>query len=108
MMYEEFAKLAERKISEAEYHEVVEPVYNYHPVITDKATAAKLYDLCGLQVFRDMRPTADKIAGLEAEERKINNRINELRVRLEEIKDEIRKMSTATSIATDENKENKT
>lgn len=98
MMYEEFAALAERKISETEYHKVVEPVYNYHPVITDKETAAKLYDLCGLQVFRDMRPTADQIAALEAEERKINNQIKELRVRLEEIKGEVRKMATATPI----------
>lgn len=98
MTYEEFTTIAQRKISTTEYHEIVEPVYNYHPVIRDKATAAKLYDLCGLQVFRDMRPTADKIAVLEAEERKINSQINELRVRLEEIKDEVRKMATATPI----------
>lgn len=98
MTYEEFTTIAKRKISTTEYHEVVEPVYNYHPVINDKLTAAKLYDLCGLQVFRDMRPTAEQIAALEAEERKINNQINELRTRLEEIKDEVRKMATATPI----------
>lgn len=104
MTYEEFTALAKREISTTEYHEVVEPVYNYHPVINDKLTAAKLYDLCGLQVFRDMRPTADKIAALEAEERKINSQINELRFRLKEIKDEIRKMGTATPIATESKK----
>lgn len=45
-----------------------------------------------------MRPTADKIAVLEADERKINQQINELRFRLVEIKDEIRKMATKTPI----------
>lgn len=98
MTYEEFTTIAKREISTTEYHEIVEPVYNHHPVITDKETAAKLYDLCGLQVFRDMRPTADKIAVLEADERKINQQINELRFRLAEIKDEIRKMATKTPI----------
>lgn len=98
MTYEEFTTLAKREISTTEYHEVVEPVYTYHPAIPNKETAAKLYDLCGLQVFRDMRPTADQIAALEAEERKINSQINELRFRLKEIKDEIRKMGTATPI----------
>lgn len=98
MTYEEFTTIAKREISTTEYHEIVEPVYNHHPVIADKVTAAKLYDLCGLQVFRDMRPTADKIAVLEADERKINQQINELRFRLVEIKDEIRKMATKTPI----------
>lgn len=54
MTYEEFTALAKREISTTEYHEVVEPVYTYHPAIPNKETAAKLYDLCGLQVFRDM------------------------------------------------------
>lgn len=44
MTYEEFTTIAKREISTTEYHEVVEPVYNYHPVINDKLTAAKLYD----------------------------------------------------------------
>lgn len=61
MTYEEFTALAKREISTTEYHEVVEPVYTYHPAIPNKETAAKLYDLCGLQVFRDMKPTAKRI-----------------------------------------------
>lgn len=62
MTYEEFTELAKRKITTEEYHDLVEPVYNYHPAIPNKKTAAKLYDLCGLQVFRDMRETADRVA----------------------------------------------
>lgn len=64
MTYEEFTALAKREISTTEYHEVVEPVYTYHPAIPNKETAAKLYDLCGLQVFRDMKPTAKRMEQL--------------------------------------------
>lgn len=105
MTYEEFTALAKRKISQTEYHEIVEPIYNYHPTIPDKETAAKLYDLCGLQVFRDMKPSADHMAQLEEEAREINGKINDLRERLDEIRDEIRKMSTSTPIATDSKEE---
>lgn len=96
MTYEEFTALAKREISTEEYRETVEPVYNYHPAIPNKETAAKLYDLCGLQVFRDMKPTAERVAQLEAEEREINRKMNELRGRLDEIRDEVRMMITAT------------
>ena len=104
MTYEEFTALAKREISTTEYHEVVEPVYTYHPAIPNKETAAKLYNLCGLQVFRDMKPTAKRMEQLEDEERKINCAINEMRSRLDEIGDEVRKMTTATPIATESKK----
>lgn len=65
MTYEEFTALAKRKITTEEYYAIVEPVYNYHPAIPNKKTAAKLYDLCGLQAFRDMRATADSVARLD-------------------------------------------
>lgn len=104
MTYEEFTALAKREISTTEYHEVVEPVYTYHLAIPNKETAAKLYDLCGLQVFRDMKPTAKRMEQLEDEERKINCAINEMRSRLDEIGDEVRKMTTATPIATESKK----
>lgn len=107
MTYEEFTALAKREISTTEYHEVVEPVYTYHPAIPSKETAAKLYDLCGLQVFRDMKPTAKRMEQLEDEERKINGAINEMRRRLDEIRDEVRKMTTATPIAAESKKLNK-
>lgn len=55
MTYEEFTTLAQRRISIDEYSEIVKPVYDYHPAIPNKKTAAKLYDMCGLQVFRDMK-----------------------------------------------------
>ena len=64
MMYSEFTALAKRPITEDDYHKIVEPVYNYHPACTDKPTTAKLYDLGGLQLFRDMTETAGASARL--------------------------------------------
>ena len=42
MTYEEFTTLAQRRISIDEYSEIVKPVYDYHPAIPNKKTAAKL------------------------------------------------------------------
>lgn len=99
MTYEEFTKLARRRISIDEYSKIVEPVYNYHPAIPDKKTAAKLYDLCGLQVYRDMKETADRVAGFAKEQSRIRAEIDGLRGRLDEIGNVVREMSTATPIA---------
>ena len=78
MMYSEFTALAKRSITEDDYHKIVEPVYNYHPACTDKPTTAKLYDLGGLQLFRDMTETAARVCALEAEAGKLNKRLLEI------------------------------
>ena len=102
MTYEEFTALAKRKITTEEYHDLVEPVYNYHPAIPNEKTAAKLYDLCGLQVFRDMRETADRVAWLAKEQNSIRAEMDGLRGRLDEIGNIVHEMSTATPIAKEE------
>lgn len=99
MTYEEFTELAKRKITTEEYYEIVEPVYNYHPAIPNKKAAAKLYDLCGLQVFRDMKGTADCVARLAKEQNRIRTEMDGLRGRLDEIENIVNEMSTATPIA---------
>ena len=99
MTYEEFTELAKRKITTEEYYEIVEPVYNYHPAIPNKKAAAKLYDLCGLQVFRDMKGTADCVAQLAKEQNSIRAKMDGLRGRLDEIENIVHEMSTATPIA---------
>lgn len=98
MTYEEFRALARRRISIDEYKKTVEPVYNYHPAIPNKETAA-LYDLCGLQVFRDMRQTADRVARFSEEKRRIRGEMDALRVKTDEINNILRDMATATPIA---------
>lgn len=102
MTYEEFTALAKRKITTEEYYGLVEPVYNYHPAIPNKKTAAKLYDLCGLQVFRDMRETADHVAWLAKEQNSIRAEMDGLRGRLDEIGNIVHEMSTATPITKEE------
>lgn len=99
MTYEEFTELAQRRISIDEYSEIVKPVYDYHPAIPNKKTAAKLYDMCGLQVFRDMKGTADCVARLAKEQNRIRTEMDGLRGRLDEIENIVNEMSTATPIA---------
>ena len=82
MMYAEFTALAKRSITEDDYHKIVEPVYNYHPACVDKPTTAKLYDLGGLQLFRDMTETAGHAAALEAEADGLNKRLAEIKCEL--------------------------
>lgn len=79
MMYSEFTALAKRSITEDDYHKIVEPVYNYHPACIDKPTTAKLYDLGGLQLFRDMTETAARVCALEAEADGLNKRLREIK-----------------------------
>lgn len=99
MTYEEFTALARRRISIDEYREIVKPVYDYHPAIPNKKTAAKLYDMCGLQVFRDMKGTADCVARLAKEQNRIRTEMDGLCGRLDEIENIVNEMSTATPIA---------
>lgn len=98
MTYEEFTTLARRRISIDAYRKTVEPVYNYHPAIPDKETAAKLYDMCGLKVFRDMRQTADRVKWFSEEQKRIRSEIDGLRGKMDEIKNILRDMETATPI----------
>lgn len=83
MMYSEFTALAKRPITEDDYHKIVEPVYNYHPACADKKAAATLYDLGGLQLFRDMTDTAARVCALEAEARELNKRLAEIKSELQ-------------------------
>ena len=78
MMYSEFTALAKRPITEKIYHEIVEPVYNYHPACTDKQATATLYDIGGAQLFRDMKETAARVCALEAEADGLNKRLHEI------------------------------
>lgn len=85
MMYSEFTALAKRPITEDDYHKIVEPVYNYHPACADKKAAAKLYDLGGLQLFRDMTETASRVCALEAEASELNKRLQEIKRKLQDM-----------------------
>lgn len=85
MMYSEFTALAKRPITEDDYHKIVEPVYNYHPACADKKAAAKLYDIGGLQLFRDMTETAARVCALEAEARELNKRLEEIKRKLQDM-----------------------
>ena len=79
MMYSEFTALAKHPITEKIYHEIFEPVYNFHPACTDKQATATLYDIGGAQLFRDMKETAARACALEAEAGELNKRLRKIR-----------------------------
>lgn len=78
------------------------PSITITPAIPDKETAAKLYDMCGLQVFRDMRQTADRVAWFGKEKSRIRGEMDALRVKTDEINNILHDMATATPIADEE------
>lgn len=57
----------------------------YHPCISNtdgKTQVANLYDMCGLQIFRDMERTAKEAQTLEEEIRKLNAEIETKKTKL--------------------------
>ena len=90
-MYEEFTRrcvdLGIKSPTIDEYTEVIEPVYNYHPVFDGnfaKDRCAELYKSGGLGVFVAMREDADYAADLEREVQEKDNRAIEALKALEE------------------------
>ena len=88
MMYEEFVKRCEaRNVKEPtidQYHDIIEPVYNYHPsldVMFGKDRCADLYAAGGLGIFRLMREQAENAKQEE-------KRISELRSEFERVSKE--------------------
>lgn len=74
MMYEEFTRrcsdLGIEKPTFEEYSDVIEPIYNYHPMFDGnfaKDRCAELYKAGGLGVFLGMREDAEKAKTMEKE-----------------------------------------
>lgn len=73
MMYEEFARrLPNLGISEfptaEEYTDIIEPVYNYHPVMNvpmPKDKCAEMYAHYGIGIFKALLPEVDEFAEIE-------------------------------------------
>lgn len=89
MMYEEFTSRLEGHAlpTIAEYTEIIEPVYNYHPALNvgnPKDKCAELYRNFGLGIFRAMREVADTTACMEQENNRLRRAADEARKSFEE------------------------
>ena len=92
MMYDEFTKRCDNlgiaRPTFYEYSNIIEPVYNYHPVFDGnfaKDRCAEIYKVGGLGVFLAMREDADAAKELELECQNLHNKFGEA-VRNVEIK----------------------
>lgn len=83
MSKEEFEKLIGKEIGKEDY-DIIETVYTWHPSIPEvggKEVIAKLYEVGGMEVMKDMHVKAIKYYGyaqLKALINKIKNKIDEI------------------------------
>lgn len=89
MMYEEFTSRLQGHTlpTTAEYTEIIEPVYNYHPIFEGnnaKDKCAELYRNYGLGIFRAMREVADTTARMEQKNNGLRRAADESRKSFEE------------------------
>ena len=92
MMYEEFTKRCDNlgiaRPTYDEYSNIIEPVYNYHPVFDGnfaKDRCAEIYKVGGLGVFLDMSNVAEEAKQMEVKCQNLHDKFGEA-VRNVEIK----------------------
>lgn len=88
MLKEEFEKIIEQPVSDAEY-KVIETVYQWHPSVKEssgKEEVAELYKSFGMAIFYDMLPRAERNHELE-------NQLQHARAEVGRIKDEMEELS---------------
>ena len=101
-MYEEFTKRCDNlgiaRPTYDEYSNIIEPVYNYHPVFDGnfaKDRCAEIYKVGGLGVFLDMSSVSEEAKQMEVKCQKMRNQFGDA-VRMTEVKErelrEVRKL----------------
>ena len=86
MLKEEFDALAGVESTIQDY-ELIEFVYNYHPLNFSKETVAKFYNEFGMVIFKDLKPRADDAKELEDVIRRKQTELQELRTKLERLRE---------------------
>ena len=88
MQKHEFEELIEKPISDRNY-EVIEFVYQFHPVISEtsgKTEVAELYKSFGMPIFEDMVPRAKEAAELEKKILKARIELKQLEEQMQELR----------------------
>lgn len=86
MLKEEFDTLAGVESTIQDY-ELIEFVYNYHPLNFSKETVASFYNEFGMVIFKDLRARADDAKELEDIIRIKQTELQELRTKLERLRE---------------------
>lgn len=79
MLYEEWVDLlGSEEVTRGEYTEIIEPVYTWHPMFETgkdiKGRLVRLYNMGGLEIFKEMRAVADECMNLGIEIEKAKER----------------------------------
>ena len=86
MLKEEFDALAGVESTIQDY-ELIEFVYNYHPLNFSKETVASFYNEFGMVIFKDLKARADDAKELEDVIRRKQTELQELREKLERLRE---------------------
>ena len=91
MTKQEFEKILGHEVTQQDYNRI-EFVYNFHPSIPEtggKETIAKLYEIGGMRLIKDMLPTAVKARSLEEE-------IHQMSLEIARLKETRRQLAAGT------------
>lgn len=86
MLKEEFDALAGVESTIQDY-ELIEFVYNYHPLNFSKETVASFYNEFGMVIFKDLKARANDAKELEDVIRRKQTELQELREKLERLRE---------------------
>ena len=98
MMKEEFEKIIGREVTPPEYAKI-EFVYQFHPTIPEvggKETIAKLFEIGGMRLIKDMLPTARIAKDLE-------ERLHHMRLEVARTQEIMRQLAAGTMSEEEEN-----
>ena len=91
MMKSEFEKILGHEVTPRDYN-LIEFVYNFHPSIPEtggKETIAKLYEIGGVRLIKDMLPTA-RIA------KDLDERLHKMRLEVARTQEIMRQLAAGT------------
>ena len=86
MLKEEFDNLAGVESTIQDF-ELIEFVYNYHPLNFSKETVASFYNEFGMVIFKDLQPRAATARSIEEDIRTKQTELQELRTKLERLRE---------------------
>lgn len=87
MQKQEFEKLIENPVTDAEY-KVIETVYQWHPSVSNvsgKEEVAELYKSFGITIFYDMYPRAEMACDLEKKLQRAQSEVEKIKEKIKDL-----------------------
>lgn len=71
-----------------DYHQIIEPIYEFHPADFDKGEIVALYEIGGLAIMKCLKADADKADQIDQDVASLRRKIAELNQERVEMSDE--------------------